>query len=329
MRWRTPLAVLVLAVGTLPAVAPAAAEPEPDFISVNPRGSVPVEHDGDAFVWTTDLFSLTTFEKIGTFTDRAMCATSSPPPCLIYDITTTYRVPGGEVTSRGLWSVTPDSTRPGFFFGASRPETDTIVSGTGRFQGRTGRVSGWGIVDLRQFPDRIGVDFRTFIRFDTTDAGVLGTRELILGEEPPGAYPFQAELFRSEGVNRSNDPTQYVVNTVVLSLSDGSQIGTVVDRFTCGAGPLPCQVLDGTAEITYPDGVVTAHFEIPFAPDPARPGFYLFGTRPTEDNIVSATGAYAGRTGRFSVSGSVDMRQFPSPIPYEGVGVLVFNNMRR
>jgi hypothetical protein len=50
------------------------------------------------------------------------------------------------------------------------------------------------------------------------------------------------------------------------------------------------------------------------------------GTRPTEDNIVSATGAYAGRTGRFSVSGSVDMRRFPSPIPYEGVGVLVFND---
>ena len=114
MRWRAPLALLVLALGTLPAVPPAAAEPEPDFIAVNARGAVPVEHDGGTFVWTADLFSLTTFEKIGTFTDRATCSTSAPPPCLIYDITTTYRVPGGEVTSRGLWSLAPDSTRPGF-----------------------------------------------------------------------------------------------------------------------------------------------------------------------------------------------------------------------
>ncbi len=62
------------------------------------------------------------------------------------------------------------------------------------------------------------------------------------------------------------------------------------------------------------------------APDPLRPGFWLFGTRTTENNIVSATGAYAGRTGHLSVSGTVDMRNFPSPISYEGVGVLVFND---
>jgi len=62
---------------------------------VNPQGSVAVERDGEAFVWTADLFSLTTLDKIGTFTDRATCATSTPPPCVVYDITTTYRVPGG------------------------------------------------------------------------------------------------------------------------------------------------------------------------------------------------------------------------------------------
>jgi len=230
------------------------------------------------------------------------------------------------VVSRGQWSVTPDSTRPGFAFGGSRPERDTIVSGTGRFAGRTGRVSGWGIVDLRGFPGRIGLDVRTLIRFEPTDANVLGRQELILGHEPPGADHFQSELFRSQGVNESKDPTRFLVNTPLFSLSDGSQIGTVTDSFTCGAGPPPCQVLDGTATLQYPDGVVTAHFEVPFSPDPGRPGFYLFGSRPTEDNIVSATGAYTGRTGRLSVSGAVDMRHFPSPIPYEGVGLLVFNN---
>jgi hypothetical protein len=43
-------------------------------------------------------------------------------------------------------------------------------------------------------------------------------------------------------------------------------------------------------------------------------------------NIVSATGAYAGRRGHLSVSGTVDMRTAPSTLPYEGVGVLVFND---
>jgi hypothetical protein len=64
----------------------------------------------------------------------------------------------------------------------------------------------------------------------------------------------------------------------------------------------------------------------PVAPDGDAFVWRIFGTRPTEDNIVSATGAYAGRTGHLSVSGTVDMRGFPSPIPYEGVGVLVFDD---
>ena len=325
-RLSTLIALLVVALAGLPALPQAAAEPEPDFISVNPRGSVPVERDGDVFVWTADLFSLTTLEKIGTFTDRATCSMSAPPACLVYDVTTTYRVPGGEVVSRGQWGVAPDPTRPGFAFSGSRPESDTIQSATGRFAGRTGRVSGWGIVDLRQFPDRIGVDFRTFIRFAPTDANVLGTRELIVPREPPGADRFQTELFRSEGVNQSKDPTRFVINTPLLSLADGTQIGTVTDTFTCAPGPPPCLVLDVEPVLQYPDGVVTVRTEVPMAPDPARPGFWLFGTRPTKNNIVSATGAYAGRTGHLSVSGTVDMRNFPSPIPYEGVGVLVFND---
>jgi len=326
MRWRLPVAVLALVLAALPGIAPAAAEDEADFISVNQRGTVPVEHDGDAFVWTADLYSLNTFDKIGTFTDRATCSTGAPAQCLVYDVTTTYRVPGGEVTSHGLWSLAPDSTREGFFLSATRPHSDTIASGTGRFTGRAGRVIGWGVVDMRTFPERIGVDHRTFIRFEPTDDAVLGHRELIVGHEVPGAQHFQAELFSTPGVNKSTEPGQFLIDNTVFSPADGTQIGTVVDRFGCGNGPTPCQVLEGTATITYPEGSVTAHFRIPYAPDPARPGFYLFGSRPTEPNIVAATGAYVGRPGRFSASGSVDMRHFPSPIPYEGVGLVVFDD---
>jgi hypothetical protein len=320
------IAAMFVALAGLPGTAPAAAETEPDFIAVNARGSVPVERDGGAFIWTADLFSLTTLEKIGTFTDRATCSTDTPPPCRVFDVTTTYRVPGGEVVSRGQWSVTPDPARPGFAFGGSRPEDDTIVSGTGRFLARTGRVSGWGTADMREFPERIGIDFRTLIRFSPTDANVLGRHELVLGREPPGADGFQTELFSSQGVDESTDPTRFHINTPLFSLSDGSQIGTVTDSFTCAAGPPPCLVIDLTAILRYPDGEVTVRTDIPLAPDPGRPGFALFGARPEADNIVSATGAYAGRSGRLSVSGSVDLRSFPSPIPYEGIGVLVFNN---
>ena len=320
------IGVAFLAMVGSPLIQGAAAEPDPDFISLNPRGSAAVEHDGDAMVWTMDLFSLTTLEKIGTFTDRAVCSTTAPPPCLVYDVTTTYRVPGGEIVSRGNWSVTSDPTRAGFAFIGSRPEDDTIVSATGRFHGRTGREAGWGIADMRQFPNRIGLDVRTLIRFAPTDAEVLGSRELIVPHEPPGADRFQAELFRSKGVNESKDPTQFVINTPLLSLSDGTQIGKVTDHFTCAPGPPPCLVLDVTPVLQYPDGVVTVHTQVPIAPDPGRPGFWLFGTRPTENNIVSATGAYAGRTGHLSVSGTVDMRHFPSPIPYEGVGLLEFDD---
>ena len=325
-RLRIRIAALVIALGGAPTVARAATEPEPDFISVNPRGSAVVERDGNAFVWTTDLFSLTTLEKIGEFTDRATCATSTPPPCAVYDITTTYRVPGGDVVSHEMWSASPDPTQPGVYLIGSRPPSDTIVAGTGRFQDRRGRVSGWGILDLRQFPDRIGVDVRAFIRFAPNDADVLGSRELMVSHEPPGADRFQTELFLSEGANQSKDPARFVINTPLLSLSDGSQIGTVTDSFTCAVSPPPCLVMELTPVLQYPDGAITIRTRVPMAPDPARPGFFLFGARPTENNIVSATGAYAGRTGHLSVSGTVDMRRAPSTVPYEGVGVLIFND---
>ncbi len=322
---RTLVIVSLLALGAVPAVAPAAAEPEPDFIALNPRGVVPVEMVDGAFVVTADLFSLTTGDKIGTFTDRATCSTSAPPPCLVFDVTTTFRLPGGEILNRVQVSSSPDPTKPGFVFAAFRPATDTIVSGTGRYAGRTGRAVGWGIGDMRDFPRMIGLDIFTVIRFNPADGKVPGSRELFAGSGSgrPGFFP--AQHFRSEGVNESTDPTRFRFRTEVFSLSDGALRATVKDDVTCSAGPPPCVVLDVTTVIRYPEGEVTAHSQVPLAPDPQRPGFALFATRPTSDNIVSATGAYAGRTGRFLLNGSVDMRSFPDPLPFEGLSRLVFN----
>lgn len=321
---RRSLALVLLLVG-LP-VTPTVAASEPDFIAVNPRGTgMPVEMDGGAFVFTGDLYSLTTGEQLGTFTDRATCSTSAPPPCLVFDVTTTFRLPGGEVLNRGRWSLVPDPARPGFAFVGSRPTTDTIFSGTKRYAGRTGRVTGWGAGDMRQFPSKLSLDVFTIIRFSPKDTKVPGNRELAAheGTAEPGYFP--AQHFRSDGVNHSTDPTFFSFATEVFSLSDGSLKATVADRITCAAGPPPCVVLDVITAIRYADGEVTAHSQVPLSPDPQRPGFFLFATRPTSDNIVSATGAYAGRTGRFLLNGSVDFRAFPDPIPFEGLSRLVFN----
>jgi hypothetical protein len=228
--------------------------------------------------------------------------------------------------SRGQWSVVPDPARPGYAFIGTRPTSDTILSGTGPFAGRTGTVTGWGTGDMREFPRKIGVDVFTIIRFSPADTNVFGNRELFTGNEPAGPPRFfPAQHFRTKGVDESTDPGRFSFSVFVFSLSDGSPRANVTDDITCALGPPPCLVLDVITVIRYPEGEVTAHTQTPLVPDPQRPGFALFGTRPSSDNIVAATGAYAGRTGRFMYSGSIDMGKFPDPLPYEGISRLVFN----
>jgi hypothetical protein len=297
---------------------------EPDFIAVNEHGASPVYQSDGAMTWTLDLISLTTGEKVGTLDDRATCSTSQPPPCAVLEVITTYHLPGGDVASRGQWSSSPDPARPGFYFTGSRPTSNTIVSATGRFAGRTGRVTGWGSVDNREFPAKIGLDVFTIIRFNPTGDEVLGRRELFAGQEPAGRPRFHTEyVHQREGVDESSDPTRFEYTTPLFSLSDGTLKGSVVDSMTCGTGPPPCLVFDVTTVLRYPDGEVTLRHEIPVAPDPGRPGFFHFGTRPSSNRIVSSTGAYAGRTGWLAFSGSVDMRRSPDPMPFEGIGMLV------
>lgn len=316
---------------TLASLAPwwppagATGEPFPDFIALNPRGTARnTSTDPAHLVFTVDLFSLASGEKVGTLTDDITCSAAAAPPCLVFDIVTTYRLPGGDIVNHGYWSGVPDPQRSGFILAGTRPDRDTIVSGTGRFEGRTGRATGWGTVDGRRLPDELGYDMFTVIRLDPADAGVVGSSELLgRSGNPPG---FRAQHFRSDGSDGSPDPAHIVATAELLSLAVGTTAGTAIDDISCStSGAAPCPVLDVLTVFRFPDGEITARSAVSVVPDPQRPGFGLVGTRPERDTIVSGTGAYAGRTGRLRLSGSVDLRRFPAEVPYEGISVISFD----
>ena len=169
-------ALLVVALGgmTAPLAQARVAPPgEPDFVAVHPSGTGDNEsNDPSRVVYTAELLSLTTGERIGTFNDVITCSTTAPPPCLVFDVVTTYRLPGGDIVNRGQWSGVPDPQRPGFLLIGTRPATDSIVGATGRFSGRTGRVLISGSIDMRKFPVEAPYEGLTMIRFNAKGASM-------------------------------------------------------------------------------------------------------------------------------------------------------------
>ena len=320
-------AVLLVVVFGLPASAGADGA-VPDFVAVNPRGVAHNEStDSTHLVFTVDMFSLPTGERVGTLTDVITCSAAGPPPCLVFDIVTTYRLPGGDIVSHGYWTGVPDPQRPGFLLAGTRPASDTIVSGTGRFAGAHGRVNGWGRVDARKLPGQLGYDMFTVIHLRPGDDAVVGSAEAT-SEAPPAAPPagFITQYFRSEGVNRSSVAGHLLFDTGLFSLATGQPSGTATDLVTCAKStPPPCLVLDVLTTFSFPQGQVTARSAVSVVPDPQRPGFGLVGTRPQKDTIKSATGDFAGRHGRLLISGAVDLRGFPARMPFEGLSLIRFS----
>jgi hypothetical protein len=326
VKWLRALVLVAWLVSGLPAVA-VAAEPVPDFVAVNPRGSgINQSTDPTKQVYTADLFSLTTGKVIGTFTDVITCSTASVPPCAAFDVETTYRLPGGDIVNRGNWSGVPDPQRPGFLVIGTRPKTDTIVSTSGRFAGRTGRVNGWGSVDARNFPTQLGYDVFTVIQLVPGREAVVGSVEALAGEPP--LEGFISQHFRSDGLNQATEPGRLTATAELFSLTSGQPHGSALDDATCSlsSGSVPCLVFDVVTVFRYPGGEITARSQVSAVPDPQRDGYLLVNTRPQQDTITAATGEFAGRTGRLLISGSIDMREFPRQAPYEGVSVISFNS---
>lgn len=140
-----------------------------DRILLNPRGVARNEStDPKEFVFTVDVFSLATGQRVGTATDYVFCASpsSAPPGCLLFDVVTTFRLPDGEIVNHFQVNVAPDPVRTGFVFAGARPKTDSIASASGAYAGRTGKLMLSGEADFREFPDQLVYDFFTLIQLN-------------------------------------------------------------------------------------------------------------------------------------------------------------------
>jgi hypothetical protein len=122
-----------------------------------------------------------------------------------------------------------------------------------------------------------------------------------------------AVRFAGRLANKSTDPRHLSWVGEFRSLASGAALGTLTHDITCfGAVGLPCLVFEAVDIFNFPDGTIVNRALQSVAPDPAHPGFFLIGIHPDGKSIVSATGAFAGRTGTAHMSGRHDGREAPA-----------------
>lgn len=325
LAWMCGLAGLVLVpvVGATPAGAGSSGPVGGDTIAVNVRGvAANTSTTFGHLVFTVPMYSLVTGAPAGSLTDDITCAFVLAPPCTVFDIVTTYHLPGGDIVNEGRWSGVPDLSNPGFLTAGTRPDHDTIVSGTGEYSGARGRANGWGVVDGSALPAEMGYDMFTVIRLASGGDKVLGTGDRLGTTSPADRI---AQYFISDGDNHSSEFGSFIAHTTLFSLGENQRFGAAIDDITCAFGPPPCAVLDVITNFAYDGGEIEVHSKVSVVPDPQRFGFGLVATRPTSDTIVETSGVFAGRTGRLHLSGSVDLRRFPAVAPFEGVSLITFN----
>lgn len=167
-----PLALVGAAlVAALAAVGAASAAPEPakQIIAVNMRGtSENISTNPLRQVFVFDLFSLETGEKIGTATDDIACKTDELPGCPLFDAITTFHLPDGDITNRATVSISPDPARPGWVLNGSFPAEgeNTIIGGTGAYEGATGQARLSGANNAVGFPLQLTGDDIFVIELD-------------------------------------------------------------------------------------------------------------------------------------------------------------------
>lgn len=320
--WMGAVAGLVAgpAVGAGPAGAGSSGPVGGDTIAVNVKGLA--HNTSTAFghmVFTVPMVSLVSGAPAGSLTDDITCAPALAPPCTVFDITTTYHLPGGDIVNQARWSGMPDLSQPGFALAGTRADHDTIVAGTGVYSGAQGRVNGWGVVDVHALPAELGYDMFTVIRLAPGGRNVLGTGDRLSATSPPDRI---AQYFTSDGRNTTREPTHFVARTTLFSLGQNQRMGGAIDDVTCSFGPPPCFVLDVVTHLAYAGGEMEVRSEVSVVPDPQRLGFGLFGSRPGHDTITNTSGVFAGRAGKVDISGSIDLRRFPVEAPFEGVGIV-------
>ena len=149
-----------LAFGT--SSADAAKEADPNIV-VTLRGTgipadTPRDVDSNALCFETELFDTNTDRLIGDGLDCLIILDAGAAGMSV-DRTTVFNFPEGRMVARGLTTVVPifGDASPEYthVVGDVNPNTLNVISGTKRFEDRTGNVRLSGIVNLSDFPNFI------------------------------------------------------------------------------------------------------------------------------------------------------------------------------
>ncbi len=109
----------------------------------------------------------------------------------------------------------------------------------------------------------------------------------------------------------------------MIELATGEVIGTIIDDIKA---PIPGILFDVTTSFIFNDGgKLVNHMLVSSAPDVQRPGWIIVGNRPTENSIIEASGAFAGRTGKIRLSGTNDLTKFPNEVYQDDFWVIELN----
>jgi hypothetical protein len=119
--------------------------------------------------------------------------------------------------------------------------------------------------------------------------------------------------FRGVGNQQPAEQGRFQWSTDLYSLVTGEKVGTGIHNVSP-----PAPIMDHVITFRLPDGDLVAHSKESVASDPQHQGFFLIGIHAKENNIVPArgTGAYAGRTGRVTMSGRHDGNKFPEQVGF-------------
>ena len=122
-----------------------------------------------------------------------------------------------------------------------------------------------------------------------------------------GSVDTLAFNFRGTGRGEPAEPGRFQFTTDVFSMVTGENVGTATHNISP-----PGPVMDHVMTFHLPDGDLVVHSTESVAPDPQHAGIFLIGIHQAR-NVVpeKGTGAYAGRTGKATMSGWHDGNRFP------------------
>jgi hypothetical protein len=149
------------------AAATKAADDQGETIAAHVAGRLANQStDPSRWLFSGELRSLATQEKIGTMTHEMTCLGIVGLPCPVVDAVTTFQFTDGTIVNRATVSIALDPERPGFAHIGSHPSGRSIVSGTGAFTGRSGKAHMSGHHDGREAPAHVTFDDFWLIELD-------------------------------------------------------------------------------------------------------------------------------------------------------------------